>query len=101
FIGLASSALSQARVIDRVRRGGHDVPDDKIRERFPRTLANLVRLLDVADRLTIYDNSTIDHPHGAVALLERGRLLAIADPLPAWLAPVDLDSRRTASTRSL
>ena len=98
FIGLASSNLSQARVIHRVALGGHDVPDDKLRERYSRTLDNLVRLLDVADELIIYDNSSVEFPHRLVARLERGRLLEIADPLPAWLAPVPLVDRRTAET---
>lgn len=101
FIGLASPALSLARVTDRAARGGHDVPDDRLLNRYPRTLANLVRLLDVADRLSIYDNSEVRRPHRLVGLLERGALHALADPLPAWLAPVGLSSRRTLSTRSL
>lgn len=98
FIGLSSANLSQARVIHRVALGGHDVPDNKLLERYPRTLANLVRLLDVADELYIYDNSSAQFPHRLVARLARGQLVAIAAPLPAWLAPVPLMDRQTADT---
>lgn len=101
FIGIASPMLSLARVIDRVSRGGHDVPDDRIQARYPRTLQNLARLLDVADRLSIYDNSEVLRPHRLVALLEGGWLIAIADPQPTWLDEVRLMSRRTATTRLL
>lgn len=101
FIGIASPELSLARVIDRVSRGGHDVPDDRILARFPRTLENLSRLLDVADRLSIYDNSEIMRPHRLVALLEGGRLTALANPLPAWLDSIKLESRLTQTTRPL
>jgi len=101
FIGLASPLLSLSRVTDRVRAGGHDVPDEKLASRYPRTLENLVRLLDAADRLQIYDNSEATRPHCIVAMLERGILLAAADPLPSWLAPVPLASRRTPHTQPL
>ena len=37
YIGLAHAALSQARVIQRVAQGGHDVPDDRIRAQLPRS----------------------------------------------------------------
>src|SRR5260370_20956048 len=43
FIGLSSSQLSIERVAMRALRGGHDVPDEKLRSRFPRTLVNLQR----------------------------------------------------------
>lgn len=101
FIGIASAALSAARVGHRVSLGGHDVPADKLRDRYARTLENLSRLLDVANRVTIYDNSDAAFPHRPVALLEDGALLALADPLPGWLASLNLPARRTAATRPL
>jgi hypothetical protein len=50
FIGLESGALSIARVQQRVQQGGHDVPDDRLRARFPRTLANLREAVTLAVR---------------------------------------------------
>ena len=41
FIGLASAELSSRRVEQRVADGGHDVPANRILERFPRVMANL------------------------------------------------------------
>lgn len=93
FIGLASPALSQARVIHRVSRGGHDVPDAKLQDRFPRTLENLKRLIPVAHRLTIYDNSEVSRPHRPIAFFESEKLLTLAEDLPAWTASLDLPSR--------
>ena len=101
FIGIASPALSAARVSHRVALGGHDVPLEKLQARYARTLDNLTRLLDAASRVTIYDNSDATRPHRPVAVLENGVLLAAADPLPAWLASVPLAARRTAQTSTL
>ena len=77
------------------------MPDDRLHARFPRTLENLARLLDVANRLTIYDNSESARPHRPVAVLENGALIAVAEPLPDWLASLNLPARRTESTRPL
>ena len=41
FIGLEDAALSEERVAMRVSQGGHDVPTEKLKSRFPRTLRNL------------------------------------------------------------
>ena len=98
FVGLSSPDLSVARVAQRVLAGGHNVPEDRIRARYPRVLANLQRLLDVADELTIYDNSSFEHPYRLVARLESGVLTQVTHEVPAWLNLLDLPSRITPST---
>jgi len=101
FIGLATPILSQARVIQRVDAGGHDVPDDKISTRFPRTLKNLAKLVDVVDRLTLYDNSRTDTPFQLVAYFENGQLIhRLANP-PLWTEILNLPLRDLLSTKIL
>ena len=46
-----------ARVRIRVRTGGHDVPEDKIRSRRTRSLGQRAWFADHVDRLAIFDNS--------------------------------------------
>lgn len=101
FIGIASPALSLARVIHRVANGGHDVPDDRIHARYPRVMENLRRLIPVASRLTVYDNSEIDRAHRPVAVFEDGVPVALSAELPAWLGFLDLRSLETPATISL
>lgn len=98
FIGLASPVLSQARVIERVAKGGHDVPDAKIMARYARTLENLVRLIPVADRLFIYDNSEVDRPYRMVAHFDSGELIELSAEISTWLAFLDLESKAGATT---
>jgi predicted ABC-type ATPase len=45
------------RVKERVRSGGHDVPEDKIRSRYHRALTLLPKVIAVCDNIIIYDNS--------------------------------------------
>lgn len=58
FLWLPSVELAIQRVKDRVRRGGHSVPEDDIRRRFDRGLRNLlIDYNDSADTWTLFDNS--------------------------------------------
>lgn len=49
--------INVARVRMRYAAGGHDVPENKIRARYHRTLALLPRLIDVCDKILVYDNT--------------------------------------------
>ena len=49
--------INVARVRARKAAGGHDVPEARIRERYHRALALLPRLIDVCDKILVYDNS--------------------------------------------
>lgn len=57
FCGLSSPELHIARVRARVAAGGHDIPETKIRERYPAVLENLIALMPSLARLQVYDNS--------------------------------------------
>jgi predicted ABC-type ATPase len=84
FVGLDGPALSVARVKQRVLQGGHDVPDAKLRARFPRTLANLRAAIPLADEAFVFDNSSYERPYRVVAVYRRGALVSRHPPLPAW-----------------
>jgi predicted ABC-type ATPase len=97
FCGLASPELHLQRVRSRVAHGGHDIPEDKIRERWNRSRENLIRLLPLIDRLRVYDNSQEADPAEGfqpkpVLLLEvqRGKITAPADlsGAPDWAQPI-------------
>jgi predicted ABC-type ATPase len=57
FCGLASPEQHIARVRARAAMGGHDIPEDKIRERFRTAQANLINLMPHLAHLRVYDNS--------------------------------------------
>ena len=84
FIGIDSPELSMARVMQRVEAGGHDVPDDRIHARFPRTLDNLRRAIELVDEAALFDNSSFAEPFRLVAYYSQGKLVNRRDPLPPW-----------------
>ena len=57
YVGLASPELHIARVRARVGRGGHEIPEAKIRERYPKSLTNLVSFIGAAAEVHLFDNS--------------------------------------------
>jgi predicted ABC-type ATPase len=58
FLRLASAEEAIARVTERVRQGGHGIPQDVIRRRFAAGLANFERsYAPCADAWAVYDNS--------------------------------------------
>lgn len=85
YIGLADADQSVERVAMRVSQGGHDVPDDKLASRFPRTLANLQSAIRQLPNVLIYDNSDLNMPYRQVAVFEHGQLRQLCEPVPEWL----------------
>jgi len=59
YLWLPNTELAIKRVQDRVRQGGHDIPEVDIRRRFKRGLQNLFRLYrPLVDTWTFFDNSS-------------------------------------------
>ncbi|HEV7281779.1 MAG TPA: hypothetical protein VGN57_16375 [Pirellulaceae bacterium] len=87
FVGIPDAATSKLRVKMRTMRGGHDVPEEKLRERYPRTLANLRRAIQRLPYVFIQDNSLPYESHRPVARFEAGKAVWLASPIPDWLKP--------------
>jgi predicted ABC-type ATPase len=56
----------------RVCQGGHDVPDEKLRARFERTLANLQRAIQKLPHVIVFSNEDLSSPYQLVAYYENG-----------------------------
>lgn len=85
FIGISAPEISETRVAMRVSQGGHDVPSDKLAERYPRTLANLRRAVRELPLVLIFDNDDLARPYRRVAEFAHGEPVMLADPLPGWM----------------
>lgn len=68
FLALASAELAVARVAERVRQGGHSIPEDVIRRRFTAGRLNFEHVYKpIVDEWSLYDASG-----GAPAVVDRG-----------------------------
>jgi predicted ABC-type ATPase len=93
YVGLASPELHIERVRNRVRAGGHDIPQSSIRRRWRHSRLNLIDLLPRVTELRVYDNSfdadpaAGDAPQPALVLhLDHGEIVGPPDlsSTPEW-----------------
>lgn len=87
--------LTVQRVTERVRRGGHAVPEQKIRDRYARLWDHIGAAIRLADVTEVLDNSSARAPFRTCASFERGTLIGSAN-WPAWTPPA---LRETGSGR--
>lgn len=99
YCGLLDAEQHIARVQARVARGGHDIPEARIRERCQTSYRNLLKLIPRLASLRVYDNSVEVQPGDAVPEpvlvlhVHHGRVLypvSIADmrATPEWAKPL-------------
>jgi predicted ABC-type ATPase len=97
YVGLESPELHIQRVRSRVERGGHDIPEAKIRERYARSIWNLIQLLPKLTEVFIYDNSEEADPHSGrapnpklILHARKGKTVATCDlkQAPPWTKPI-------------
>lgn len=84
YVVLDSPDRNVERVRLRVAKGGHDVPEEKIRARYVRSLQQFAWFLDQSDRAWIYDNSgaelkKIGEKENGVISLDETALPAVVD----------------------
>jgi len=84
FIATNNAETNIERVANRVARGGRHVPDEDVRRRYTRSMENLVRIIELVDKVRIIDNSSVQGPQD-VLKLEQGLIVAQAQDLPAWV----------------
>ena len=99
YCGLDSPESHLARIKLRVSRGGHDIPEAKVRERYIASIRNLIGLLPHLAQLQVFDNSA-DAPPGTpitdprlLLQMERGRIThpTLVEDLfhiPDWARPI-------------
>jgi len=92
FIGVASAEQSDERVAMRVLQGGHDVPPDKVRERYGRVMRNLTEAIDRLPYVLVFDNSDLANPYRRAAEFELGERIDGSGPLPSWFPRLDRPS---------
>ncbi|MBI1735683.1 MAG: zeta toxin family protein [Candidatus Rokubacteria bacterium] len=97
YVGLNSAELHVARVRARVAKGGHDVPEATIRDRYNRGRLNLIRLLPRLTELRLHDNSEEADPSQGVTPRPRLLLHCVGDKVvsscslaltPEWARPI-------------
>jgi len=110
YVGLSNVELHIARVKSRVEQGGHEIPEERIRERYTRSRLNLIQLLPNLTELLLYDNSEEGDPKTGEApkpklILHavKGRVFEICDlnQVPEWAKSVVAAAAKMANSSQL
>lgn len=94
FVATDDPAINISRVRNRVRLGGHDVPEDRIVTRYHRSLELLLDAIHQTNRAYVFDNSgdNKDQKHTWLAEITDGRVLELkSNQIPAWFKRAVLD----------
>lgn len=83
YVATEDPIINISRVRNRVRLGGHPVPEDKIIARYGRSLGLLADAIRHTNRAYIFDNSK--HRHIWLAEVTDGKVLEMkTDRMPVW-----------------
>lgn len=82
FVCIEDPMINISRIENRVEKGGHPVPEEKVIKLYISTLSNLLPALRVVDDAYIFDNST--QSMQLFAQVKNGELEIVSDKVPAW-----------------
>lgn len=83
-VNVRSADISVGRVENRVEHGGHDVPENKIRERYERNQPLIRQAALESDHAYVFDNSRQDKAPRLVVGMEHGRVRMVGENVPTW-----------------
>lgn len=98
-VNLCSPELSVLRVAQRVDDGGHNVPEDKIRERFARNPKLIREAVLQADLAFVYDNSALDIKPALLIELREGKVIRVASMVSQWAMDLYAQQLKAIDTR--
>lgn len=93
YVGLSTPELHVQRVAERVARGGHAIPEAKIRERCVSAIHNMMALIPKCAAVRVFDNSAPANENGPQPVC----LFSLqgdqfdnppVDPMPGWAKPL-------------
>ena len=90
YVSTEDPQINISRVANRVNLGGHNVPQDKIVQRYYRSLDLLFQAIKYSNRVYLFDNSGVSKKF--IASVEEGKVIDIqVDTLPEWFEKYVID----------
>lgn len=84
FVCIDNPNINVTRVNDRVKKNGHNVPENKIIERYPGSLKNLADAIRLCDKCYLFDNSEVTRLIAKVKYSSELEILIEPEELPRW-----------------
>lgn len=88
YVGIESAEIAKQRIAERVKMGGHGIPDRDVEKRYEESLRNLGRVIPLCDLAAIYDNTS---KFLRFAIFKKGSLVVLSKHIPPWYQKVHID----------
>ena len=81
YVGVDSPQIAKSRIAERVKMGGHGIPDQDVDRRYQESLKNLKTVIGLCDLAALYDNTT---EFRRFAIYRNGEAVRVSHNLPVW-----------------
>ncbi|MCI5752415.1 MAG: hypothetical protein SOU50_05185 [Oscillospiraceae bacterium] len=81
YVGVSSSEESIARIANRVRKGGHNIPAEDVIRRYAHRIDDLLRVMSYCNEIFFYDN---ENGFVRVGEYHNGKLYDAGRYMPQW-----------------
>ena len=81
YVGVDSSQIAKQRIAERVKMGGHGIPDEDVDRRYKESLKNLRKVIGLCDLVALYDNTT---EFRRFAIYKNGKAVKVSHDTPEW-----------------
>ena len=81
YVGVDSSQTAKLRIAQRVKMGGHGIPDQDVDRRYEESLRNLKKVLGFCDLAALYDNTA---QFRRFAIYKNGEAIKVSRNIPMW-----------------
>lgn len=93
FVTTQDPTINVSRVKNRVKLGGHDVPEEKIISRYYRSMKLLSKAIKYTDRAYIFDNS--NHEKSWIAQIDNtSEITYKSSHVPQWFSQYLLEAKK-------
>lgn len=82
YVGVNTAEESVLRIANRVKKGGHDIPERDVMRRFEKRFDDLERVLPYCDKVYFYDN---ENGFAEVGEYRNGRVILSGEYVPDWI----------------
>ncbi len=83
YVGVSTAEESVLRIKNRVRKGGHNIPDEDVLRRFEKRFEDLAKILPYCDEAHFYDN---ENGFTEVGEYRNGNITVQDGYVPDWIA---------------
>ena len=81
YVGLDSVEIAKERVRNRVKNGGHGIPEEDIERRYNKSFERLTEILPLCDIAELYDNT---ERIIKIARIQNGVCIEKVNDVPKW-----------------